>query len=156
MDRRELDFTDLDQLTAELTRLRDTGYTPEGNWSLGQTCDHLAIFFRGSLEGFSQRVPWLIRVLFGKLILRSILKNRGMREGVKVPKSFLPGEPGDDAQSVETLLGLIDRFRAHSGDYQPSPFFGHLSRERWIELHLIHAAHHLSFLVPGEVRPTTA
>jgi len=153
MARQQLEFADLDRLAAELTRLRDTGYTPQGNWTLGQICDHLAIFFRGSLDGFSQRVPWLIRVTLGKLILRSIFKNRGMREGVKVPKSFLPGEPGDDAESVATLLELIDRFRAHPGDYHPSPLFGHLSREQWTALHLIHAAHHLSFLTPGEAGP---
>lgn len=153
MARRQLDFANLDQLTAELARLRDTGYTPGGNWTLGQTCDHLAIFFRGSLEGFSQRVPWPIRVTVGKLILRSIFKNRGMREGVKVPESLLPGDPGDDAESVETLLRLIDRFRTHPGDYHPSPLFGKLTREQWTDLHLIHAAHHLSFLTPGKAGP---
>jgi hypothetical protein len=148
MPRRPLDFQSLDQLTAELVRLRDSGYTQAGNWTLGQISDHLAIFFRGSLDGFSQRVPWLIRITVGKLILRSIFKNRGMREGVKVPQSFLPGDPRDDARSVDELLALIDRFRDHPGDYHPSPLFGHLTRQQWTELHLIHAAHHLSFLTP--------
>ncbi len=147
MERRKLDFRDFNDLLGDLQRLRG-GYLRAGNWTLSQVCDHLAIFFRGSLDGFGRMMPWLVRVTLGKLILRSILRNRGMRSGVKVPAHFLPGDPREDAAAADELAGLVERFRRHEGPLHPSPLFGRLSREQWTELHLIHASHHMSFLVP--------
>ena len=146
--RRPLDFQDLEQVLLDVRHLSADGYDRLGTWTLGQVCDHLAIFFRGSLEGFTQKVPWLIRVLLGRMLFRHIIRRRGMGEGIKVPRSFLPGDAGDDAASAEQLVELIERFRTHAGEYEPSPLFGRLSRDEWTQLHLIHCSHHLSFLIP--------
>jgi hypothetical protein len=147
--RRPLEFHDMHEVVADVQRLQDEGYDRAGNWTLSQVCDHLAIFFRGSLDGFSQKVPWLIRVLLGRMIFRWIMR-RGMGEGVKVPKGFLPGDPRSDSAAAEDLIQLVERFRNQVGEYQPSPLFGRLSRDEWTRLHLIHCAHHLSFLVPHD------
>ena len=148
--RRELEFQDLGEVIGELHGLRDNGYDRAGAWTLGQVSDHLAVFFRGSLDGFTQKVPWIIRALFGRMIFRSIIRRRGMRAGIKVPKSFLPQDVRDDHVAVDELTQLIDRFRNHEGEYEPSPLFGHLTRHEWTQLHLVHCAHHISFLVPAE------
>jgi len=148
--RRPLDFQDLGQVIGDVQDLRRRGYTRAGNWTLAQVADHLAIFFRGSLEGFSRRMPWIVRALVGKPILGLILRKRRMRAGVQVPQVFLPGDPRDDEVAVEQLVGLIERFRNHTGPLQPSPLFCHLTRQQWTDLHLIHAAHHLSFLLPAD------
>ncbi len=145
--RRSLQFSEMREVIADIQLLHDAGYDRAGNWSLSQVCDHLAVFFRGSLDGFTQKLPWIIRVLFGRMIFRSIIR-KGMGEGIKVPKGFLPGDARDDARAATELIELIERFRDHSGEYQPSPLFGQLTREEWTQLHLIHCAHHLSFLVP--------
>ena len=44
-------------------------------------------------------------------------------------------------------------------EVHPSPFFGRLTPDQWRQLHLIHTAHHLSFLVPtpgGELETRTS
>ena len=148
--RRELEFQDLGEVIRELHRLRDNGYDRAGTWTLGQVSDHLAIFFRGSLDGFTQKVPWIIRALFGWMMFRYIIRRRAMPTGIKVPRSFLPQDVRDDRVAVDELTQLIDRFCEREGEYEPSPLFGNLTRDEWTQLHLIHCAHHISFLVPKE------
>jgi hypothetical protein len=154
--RRPLDFQDLNEVIADVQHLHNSEYDRVANWSLAQVCDHLAIFFRGSLDGFSQKLPWLIRVLFGPLIFRSIIRRRRMGENIKVPRGFLPGDPREDAPAVEQFVGLVQRYQAHADEYQPSPLFGQLTRNEWTQLHLIHCSHHLSFLLPRKSGESTA
>jgi len=45
-------------------------------------------------------------------------------------------------------VASIRRFAEHPGEMQPSPLFGKMTRDQWTDLHLIHASHHLSFLLP--------
>ena len=148
-ERRKLDFHDVDQLIAELQQLRDGGYRRGGQWSLSQICDHLAIFVRGSLGAFKKLLPWPIRFFVGKPLLRKILRHARCTRALRVPAILLPGEPRDDAAAVDALVQLLRQFRDHAGPLQANPLFGELSREQWTQLHLIHAAHHLSFLTPG-------
>jgi hypothetical protein len=147
--RRNIQFHDFDQVAADIGDLQAKGYQRCGNWTLGQICDHLAIFMRGSVDGFSWTMPWIFRVTIGRFFLQRILRQKKMAAGVRVPKVFLPGESADDVASVESLLQLVRRYQDHTGPMAPSPFSGELSRQEWDQLHLIHAAHHLSFLRAG-------
>jgi hypothetical protein len=150
MQRRQLDFKDLDELTAEVDRLHRGGYRRAGHWDLAQVCDHLSYFVEGSLDGFTFRVPWLIRFVFGRWGLRRILKKRRMGERYWTPQKPLPQPGGDERAAVARLKQLVERLRNHPGELHRSPFFGKLTPEQWRDLHLIHAAHHLSFLIPKE------
>jgi hypothetical protein len=49
---------------------------------------------------------------------------------------------------VDKFKNTIARFESHKGEFIDSPFFGHLTPEEWRNLHLIHGAHHLGYLVP--------
>ncbi|GAB6165024.1 DUF1569 domain-containing protein [Thermostilla marina] len=150
MARRELTFSSVDEMIADVETLLARGYRREGNWTLAQVCDHLAIFFRGPVEGYpSGKAPWFMR-LVAPLILRRILKTGKLAEGVRVPESLLPGDPRDDAEAVQNLIDAATRYRDHQGELHPNPFFGKLDRATSDRLQLIHAAHHLSFLVPEE------
>jgi hypothetical protein len=42
----------------------------------------------------------------------------------------------------------MDRLRTHQGEMHASPFFGYLTPQQWRDLHLIHCAHHLGYLIP--------
>ena len=148
IERRKLDFHEIDPLVAELQRLRDGGYRRSGQWSLSQICDHLAIFVRGSLGEFQKLLPWPLRFFVGKPLLRKLLRTRTMHPGRRVPAVLLPGAARDDAAAVDALVQLLRQFRDHRGPLRPNPLFGELSREQWTQMHLIHAAHHLSFLTP--------
>jgi hypothetical protein len=65
-----------------------------------------------------------------------------------VPSWWLPGPTHDESGAVNQLQVDIADFDALSAAPYPHPFFGALTKQQWNDLVLIHAAHHLSFLVP--------
>lgn len=75
-----------------------------------------------------------------------------MKTGVTTPQNPLPIPEGDEAAAADRLKQLVDRFQSSTGELRPSPFFGALTRQQSNDLHLIHCAHHLSFLLP--LRPS--
>jgi hypothetical protein len=149
MERRQLTFTDFDAVLADLHQLQRNGYRKAGAWDLAQVCDHLGYFIQGSLEGFTFEVPWLIKTLFGRLVLWRILKTRQMKAGVTTPQKPLPTAGGDEPTAVIRLQLRLEQLRNHAGELHASPFFGHLTPQQWRDLHVIHCAHHLSFLIPN-------
>ncbi len=148
MGQRQLEFKDLADASAEAERLFTGGYEKQGHWDLAQVCDHLTYFMQGSLDGHTYRVPWLFKVLFGRLVLGRILKQRRMKEGGPTPQKPLPAAGGDEAAAVARFRAVIERLRAHQGELHASPFFGYLTPQQWRDLHRIHCAHHLGFLSP--------
>jgi hypothetical protein len=151
MTRRELKFVDFAAVRAELDCLQ-RGYDKAGTWDLAQAGHHLNFFVTGSLDGHQFRVPWLFKVLFGRMVLRRVLSGGKMKTGVFTPQKPLP-EPGGDADTaVANLKATLARFDQHQGEFRDSPFFGHLTPDQWRDLHLIHCAHHLAFLIPKNAR----
>lgn len=148
MEPRRLDFREFAEVLAEVDRLRRDGYRKAGEWDLAQVCDHLAYFIEGSLDGFTFRVPWLLKVLFGRLALWLILKQQRMKPGIRTPQKPLLAAGSDEAAAVGRLKQAIDRLQAHTGELHRSPFFGYLTPGQWRDLHLIHCAHHLGYLLP--------
>src|SRR5262245_17211820 len=134
MQRRPLELSDFDEVAREVERLRQDGYRQAGAWDLAQTCDHLSYFIQGSLDGATYRVPWLLRVLLGRLVLKRILKTGAMKEKAPTPQKPLPEPGGDEAAAVERLKGLLGRLKTTTGGLHPSPFFGHLTNEQWRRL----------------------
>lgn len=144
--RRQLQFTSYPEVVAEIRRLHAVGYRKTGAWTLGQICEHLSFFFRGSLDGFNFKLPWLVRVTLGKLVRRRMLRRQAIKPGsVTVPQS-VPKAVGDETHQVAEAIRLLDRLANHSGELHDSPLLGRLTPDDWRRLHLIHAAHHLSFL----------
>jgi hypothetical protein len=149
MGPRRLEFRGFADALAEVDRLHRHGYQRAGQWDLAQVCDHLTYFLKGSLDGHTFRVPWLFKFLFGRMVLRRILKGRKMKSGVFTPQKPLPAPGGDEAAAVTRFRQVVQRLEDHKGELHASPFFGYLTPDQWRELHLIHAAHHLGFLVPN-------
>ena len=148
MQRRQLSFQTYSEVIDDIERLRAGGYERAGNWSLGQICFHLSYYMRGSLEGFPFKMPWIIRKLIGKRLLRKILEQGGMRAGMQtIPSSRPPKELDEDA-AIDEAIEYLRRLEHHEGDLHPSPMFDQLPLDQWQRLHLGHTAHHLSFLVP--------
>jgi hypothetical protein len=149
MKRRPLGFRTFDDIIADLDRLRSGGYRKTGNWDLAQICNHLSIVLRGSLDGFPGPKPrWHMRMA-GPVVTWLMLTFRWMPTGVKIPRELEP-QAGDEAGEVEELKRLLRRFEGHEGPLHQSPFGGSCSHDTWHKTHLIHCAHHLSFLLPAQ------
>src|SRR5262249_52479942 len=123
-------------------------------------CGHLAEWLRFGLDGYP-KLPWPVRLvcralqpLIGRRLLRRVLARRAMPTGWRtLRESVFP--PGADAAGVERLRRAHERFNAHVGRFHLSPLIGELDREEWLQLHLIHCSHHLSFLLPKIERRTS-
>ncbi len=150
MDRRELDFHSFDEVVVEIEHLHAGGYRRVGNWDLAQVCRHLSVSLESALSGASFKWPWLVRKLIGPRALRRVLRTRKIPPGVKAPIALHPAPGGDVAEAVQRVTDLLRRVRTHTGEFHPHPFFGALSPEQTRDMHLIHCAHHLGFLIPGE------
>lgn len=150
MDRRDLDFSDFDRLVADVKHLHEGGYHQAGRWDLAQVCGHLTISMKQSLDGFTFKAPWLVRKLIIPFIRRGLFRSRKIKPGIKAPGGFVVDPGTDETQAVDRFLQMIDRVKGHRGDFQIHPVFEKMSHEQWHQFHLIHAAHHLSFLVPKQ------
>jgi hypothetical protein len=144
-------FSSLEEVMPDVGRLLH-GYRTVGKWSLGQICNHLSHAIAGSVDGFQVKAPWLLRMTIGPFILRKILKEGTMREGVQVPEEILPKPGLDDRAEAEALRAAVRLFGAHTGPLVPHPLGATLSRADWERLHCIHCAHHLSFAIPDGAR----
>lgn len=150
MSSRSLTLTTYDQAIAEIDRLAGSPYQRTGKWSLGQACRHLSYFYKGSLDGFDFKLPWLLRRFMGKPLLRKILNNEPLPRGARtIPKS-VPPDSVDEAAEIIEAKALLARLRDAAGPLHPSPLFGELSPEEWKGMHLRHTAEHLKLLLPGE------
>ena len=151
--RRSLRFESLDDAVRDAESLLATGYERAGTWDLAQVCGHLADWLTYPVQGFPT-APLPIRMMLG--VVRATLGRRmfekylreGMPAGKPTMPESVPAAGGDPAAAIERLREAARTFRAHVGDYRPSPLFGRLTRDEALRLQLAHAAHHLSFLVP--------
>ena len=148
LHRRRLDFRDWSEVMADVEHLQRAGYDRAGNWDLSQILDHVGEGLRTALNGLDHRGPWIVRKFIGPIFFKRILRDRRMKAGIKVPQWWLPGPGHDESSAVDQFRERIAAFEALAGTPHPHPFFGPLSKHEWHDLVLIHAAHHLSFLVP--------
>ena len=147
--RRKLSFSSLDEVMPDVDRLMNEGYTTVGKWTLGQMCNHLAIGFTNSIDGYPvKEAPWLLRKLVAPVILWQILRSDKMPEGIKGPPEIMPKDGLDDRAEVEALRASIRLYSAHTGPLAVHPFFEQIDRDRCDRLNLIHCSHHLSFAIP--------
>jgi Protein of unknown function (DUF1569) len=147
--RRELKFDNLDQVMPEVDRLV-RGYTTVGKWTLGQICNHLAAGIRMSVHGYEGKPPaWLVRKMLGPMIFKQILRSGKFPEGSRSPDVFVPKPGLDDRTEAEGLRATLAEFAAHQGPLPESAVFGPVTREQWTQLHKIHCAHHLTFVLPA-------
>lgn len=145
--RRPLTFGSLDEVMPDVDRLLE-GHTTVGSWSLGQICAHLARAIDCSVDGFTEKAPWLVRKTVGRLALWWVLRRGRFPQGMRAPQAYQPG-PGADARSeAEALRAALGRFAAHPGPLAEHPLAGPVPREVWERFHCIHCAHHLSFALP--------
>jgi hypothetical protein len=154
--RRELRFSDLDAVVADVKNLQARGYERAGNWNLAQVCGHLALWMSYSIDGYPKPglviggVLWLMKISVGGRWKRKMLESGTMASGKPTMPSTVPSAEADAAAEANRLSETVRRFKGYLGDIHPSPLFGALTRDEATRLQLIHSAHHLSFLVPKQ------
>ena len=154
--RRQLRFASLDDIIEDAEHLHAVGYEKTGQWGLAQICNHCALWVKYPMDGFPKLPLWLKPIFW--VVKRTVLVKleKRMREEKTMPTGmstapmtvFSPGD--DEAKAVADLVEQVNRWKNYTGPTHPSPLRGSLSAADWIETHLVHCAHHLSFLVPKQ------
>jgi hypothetical protein len=153
LERRKPHFADFAAIHHEADQFLKHGYERLGKWSLGQMATHLAILVEMSVRGFPWYVPWPLTLPFRWFALGGILRRKQFGAGLQGPKFAMPPETVEDRAGLDRLVAAFAEFDAATRVY-PSPLFGSLTHEQWREVHLWHAEHHLSFLIPRTAEPS--
>jgi hypothetical protein len=147
-----LRFESIDQMMAEVDRLveaeRAGRLKRRGNWALGQTLGHLAIWAEYSYTGVPLQLPFYIR-WYLRLRKRRMLYGP-MRPGVRIPgveAGTLGTEPMPVDVALERLRRVMKRLKSEPPEI-PDTRFGQLTHEEAIAINLRHAELHLGFLIP--------
>lgn len=150
--RRTLRFASLREAIADAESMLATGYHQQGQWDLAQICDHLAAWMTFPMDGFP-RAPlpmrmllWGLRNTVGRRELERVLSNKEMTVGAPTFRTTVMPANRDSAGAIKRLKRIVTRFETYPGQLHPSPLYGKLTYEQWSSLHLVHSAHHLSFL----------
>ncbi|MEN0111536.1 MAG: DUF1569 domain-containing protein [Planctomycetota bacterium] len=146
---RKLDFYQLDELIAEIERLRDGGYTPRGKWNLSQVCDHLTETMRIGMDGDEPRVPWPMRKVFGAILWVARKQRVMMRGAPTIPRLTPEERDADDPERIDRCLRTLAEARDFAGPLPPYPLCDGMTVESWQDLMVVHGQHHLRFLEPG-------
>ena len=150
MKPRRLRFDTIEAAVEEIDRLHACGYERLGTWDLARTCDHLTATMRMSLDGFppDTRPFWPLRVLGPTVVKWSVLGLGRMPRGVPLPHPALGvTEPRAEQTAISHCVATFREVR-DAGEFRRNPVMGDLSPKQWRRFHLVHAAHHLSLLVP--------
>lgn len=144
---RQLQFDDIRDAVADAHQLLTCGYIQQGNWSLGQICRHLTLVQEGSIVGYP---TWMslfapLRPLMRRFLLPRLL-GRDSPRGIRTASIYVPPDHLDDTVEWNDFADSVDRLLQYSRPYAPHPGFGRLPREKILEIHAAHAAHHLRHL----------
>jgi hypothetical protein len=154
--RRQLRFNDLGEVARDAERLLAGGYERTGNWDLAQVCNHLADWMGFPIDGFPKppapirAMLWAMRKTIGRKKLLQYLADKTFPVGKPTMPQTIHSEGGDAGAAVERLKLNVERLKTYTGPIVPSPLFGSMTKDEAVGMQLVHAAHHLSFLIPKQ------
>ncbi len=153
LQRRTIDFRSANEVIDEIALLRGGAYDRAGNWNLTQICQHLSGTMDGGMDGFGFRVPWILRATVVEWGFRFALKRRKLGSGFPTFKILKPSyhESIDDDSIIDACIASCRRASEFDGSLKEYALLDNLSVKDWQDFMWIHAAHHLSFLVPRHV-----
>jgi hypothetical protein len=147
--RRALRFHSIAEAITDAEAVLSKQYHPVGNWTAGQILDHLARTARIGFEGPHHQAPWFLRTFVAPFMRKKFI-TFSMSPGFQfrpIMEPFRPDDNADPQTALEQLRMQFSRLEKEAPT-APHPFFGKMTHEEWIGLHLRHCELHLSFLVP--------
>ncbi len=137
---------DFEILVIRIQNLKETA-TPEwGILKVRQMLAHCSRVLEVATTIYNKQ--YFMGILFGKTIVRNILKNRdGMKKNIKSAKILFVEHPKSFKDEQDYLIEMLSRFYLKGPDYFENklhPFFGRLTAAEWQELTYKHLDHHLS------------
>ena len=150
-ERRELNFSSLDEVVAEAERLAGGDVRTTGNHSFGQILKHLAITHDMTTGRITApRPPWYIKLMM-PIMKRFIVNDKPLKPGFKLPPkaeaAFWPDQEFDVNDALTHLRDSVEYYKAN-GPLPKHPMFGSLSRADNDLMNCRHAALHLGFVHP--------
>jgi hypothetical protein len=146
-EQRNLHFDSIDDLIAEVKHLRHNNYSRAGAWSLAQICRHLTVALQALMRP-GPHLPNTPEQDAKRPLLESIFVNGKIPKGIEAPSHAVPADSSGDAE-IDAFFQTLETFKNFPGPFAPHYRFGNLSNEQMQKLQLIHAAHHLSHLIPA-------
>ena len=146
-----LEYPDVPAALADVAALR-RAYVRTGNWNLAQVAYHVAASLRSRMTpgDFPPDTP---EQLGRRPLLDRVLSTNEIPTGLTAPDTATPPpDLTDDSPAgqaaVDDLVTQLNRFAAYLGPFAPHRLFGHMTPQQNVRHQLVHAAHHLSHLVP--------
>jgi hypothetical protein len=151
--RRTVRYSAPADVLADVDRLRRGGYRKVGQWTLPQACHHLATVISGNLTPPPNDDPPTPEQLAMKAKFFGMVQG-GMPEGI--PSGATTPPQACDDTSIDALAAAFAALDAYPHARLMVGRCGPVPTDEVRQLHLLHCAHHLSFLVPTSVRRTLA
>ena len=143
--RRQLQFSNEDEVIAEVDRLRAAGYAQRGNWSLAQMCFHLGVVPSRSLTPPASTTPTPAQQRMQAGFVDVILATGKPPPGMQPPPFMIPPAACGDAE-IEAFKDAMRKMKSYPHSHVDFGPMGPLPIETMRKLTLLHAAHHLSHL----------
>ena len=147
MQPRQLEFSDCEEVIADVEQLQRGGYERVRGAGLGQICAALSAAIEESMRETEKQHSWMYRI-----IARYCLR-RALKQG-RLPERFHVSEELDSHRPDEEYPGAVEGYRKtiqrlqSTYEFPPHATYGKLQPETWERSHLLQAAHQLSYLVP--------
>ena len=151
-ERRNLTFSNLDEVVADAEKLASGNVRTTGNHSFGQILEHLARthdMTTGKMEAPSP--PFFIKMMM-PIMKHFLLNEKPLKPGFKLPPKaesvFWPDQEFDVQEALAHLKDSVENYK-RNGPMPKHPMFGKLSREQNDRLNCRHCELHLSFVHPA-------
>ncbi len=159
--RRTLRYSTLEDLSRDLDSIeaghRAGTLDTTGNWTPGENLHHCSRFWGYAIDGFpdEMRPPWLVKkmaqVLFKSKAVQGHPAPPGFSLPVKVQPLLGPREGISFEEGMAAMRAQVARTKSGERFDKPSPLFGEMTHDEWLNLQLGHCSMHLSFLHPEGV-----
>ncbi|NCD70639.1 DUF1569 domain-containing protein [Mucilaginibacter agri] len=136
------DKHDRQNLINRIQQLNENSMPLWGKMSAYQMLRHCSLWHEMALRQRTYKQAFIGR-LFGKVALKSMLKDEPLKQNMPTVPSFIVKGEGDISSEKQKLISLIDDHAQCTNSGFIHPFFGKMSLEQGIAIASKHLDHHL-------------